>query len=81
VPRINPETLNRLRRAFDDGDAPPAHLAQFIVQAYAERLTPHGALLLERWMTCVASAVEELGQGAGHAAILARADEIEARLS
>lgn len=80
----NPElqaVLDRLRRAFDDGEAPVAMLAGVILQAYADRIGPEQALLLERWMTCVAAAAEELGQGADPQTILKRAREIEAQLS
>lgn len=73
--------LDRLRRVYDDGEAPVARFAGMIVQAYADRLGPEQALLLERWMTCVAAAAEELGQDADQQAILARAHEIEAQLS
>ena len=78
--KIDRGVLTRLRNLFDDGGEPPALLAEAIVQAYAERLDPDHALLLERWMTCVAAATEELGQDADHAALMARAHEIEARL-
>lgn len=81
IAEIDRAALARLRGVFDDGDEPPAQLAQNILEAYAERLEPDQALLLERWMTCVASAAEELGQDADPSEILARAHEIEARLS
>jgi hypothetical protein len=80
----NPELqaiLDRLRRVFDDGEAPVAMLVGVILQAYADRIGPEQALLLERWMTCVAVAAEELGQDADHETILRRAREIEAQLS
>lgn len=80
----NPElqaVLDRLRRAFDDGEAAVAVFAGVILQAYADRIGPEQALLLERWMTCVAAAAEELGQGSDPQTILKRAREIEAQLS
>jgi hypothetical protein len=80
----NPElqaVLDRLRRVVDDGEAPVAMLSGVILQAYADRIGPEQALLLERWMTCVAAAAEELGQDADQQAILRRAREIEAQLS
>lgn len=75
------ETLARLRRVFSDGDEPVAVAAGIILDAYAARLAPETVILLDRWMNCVAQAVEELGEDAEPAAIMARAHEIEDRPS
>lgn len=79
--KLDRQVLARLRRVFEDGHEARADLAEGIVQAYAEALEPGQALRLERWMTCVASAAEELGQAVGPEAILQRARELEGKLS
>lgn len=59
----------------------PALLAEAIVVAYALSLEPGQALHLERRMTCVAAAAEELGQCADPEALVALAQQFEARLT
>lgn len=75
------DTLARLRRAFDDGDEPIAEAAQVITEIYAAGLPPEFVPLLDRWMSCVAQAAEELGENAEPRAILDRAHEIEGQLN
>lgn len=68
-------------RPEDDGHEQPAQLAEAIVLAYARSLDPGQALRLERWMTCVAAAAEELGQNADPEALMALAHQLETRLT
>jgi hypothetical protein len=77
---VGRDALARLRRAVgEDGERPEAAFMELVGAAVFDQLTPETALLLDRWMTQVAAAAEQLGPDAELSEIMARARELAAR--